>query len=103
VTLSNNMSISGNGNEGTFPMILSTNTSGAAITMNNNSTSVILYASQGTITVTNNASANQITAYQLHLANNTTITYINGLQSQSFSNGPGGSWGFTPGTYVIAN
>lgn len=101
VTLSNNMTIAGNGSAGSYPMILSTNSGNQAIDMNNNSTSVILYAPNGTVTVSNNAVANQITAYQLHLNNNTTVNYVNGLQSQSFSNGPGGSWAFVPGTYVI--
>ncbi len=103
VTLSNNMSIQGNGNAGSYPMILSTHSGAAtyAIDMSNNSTSVILYASAGTINVSNNGGANQITAYKLNLSNNAIVTYINGLQSQSFSNGPGGSWDFVRGTYVI--
>ncbi len=101
IMLSNNMTIAGNGSPGSYPMVLSTNSGTAAITMNNNATSVILYASRGTVNVINNAIANQITAYALNMSNNTTVNYINGLQSQSFSNGPGGSWGFVPGTYVI--
>ncbi|HEX5774661.1 MAG TPA: hypothetical protein VFY28_01725 [Candidatus Paceibacterota bacterium] len=101
VTLSNNMTISGNGNAGSYPMVLSTNTSGNAINLSNNAAGVILYAPHGTVSVNNNAGANQITAKRLHLNNNATIEYVNGLQSQSFSNGPGGSWGFVPGTYGI--
>jgi hypothetical protein len=101
VTLANNMTIAGNGSAGSYPMILSTKSGSQAIDMNNNSTSVILYAPNGTVTVSNNAVANQITAYQLHLNNNTTVNYVNGLQNQGFSNGPGGSWAFVPGTYVI--
>lgn len=101
MNLSNNMSISGNGNAGSYPMVLSTNSGTNAITLSNNATSVILYASQGTINVVNNAIANQITAYALNMSNNTTVNYVNGLQSQSFSNGPGGSWSFVPGTYSI--
>ncbi len=102
VDLSNNMTISGNGNAGSYPMILSTNTSANAITIGNNATSVILYAPNGTVRVDNNATANQITAHALNLSNNTTVDYVNGLQSSSFSNGPGGSWTTVPGTYVIA-
>lgn len=101
VTLSNNMTISGNGSSGSYPMVLSTNTGSSAITMGNNANSVILYAPDGTINIINNATANQITAKTLNLSNNTTINYVNGLQSQSFSNGPGGSWTFVPGTYAI--
>jgi Tfp pilus assembly protein PilX len=101
VDLSNNMTIAGNGNPGTYPMVLSTNSSDNAITMSNNATSVILYASEGTVNVINNAIANQVSAYKLNLSNNTTVQYITGLQNQSFSNGPGGSWALVPGSYVI--
>ncbi len=99
--MSNNMTIAGNGNVGSYPMVLSTNSGANAITMSNNATSVILYASRGTINVINNAIANQITGYALNMANNTTVNYVNGLQSESFSNGPGGSWVFVKGTYEI--
>ena len=101
VDLSNNMTIAGNGTPGSYPMVLSTNSSNNAITMSNNATSVILYASQGTVNVVNNAVANQVTAYKLNLSNNTTVQYVNGLQNQSFSNGPGGSWAPVAGSYYI--
>ncbi len=104
INLSNNITFTGNGNAGSFPMVLSTYSGASnAITMSNNANSVILYAPNGTIDVSNNAGANQITAKTLHLNNNATITYINGLQSQSFSNGPGGSWAYVPGTYSITH
>ncbi len=101
VDLSNNMTIAGNGTPGSYPMILSTNSGDNAITMSNNATSVILYASQGTVNVINNAIANQVSAYRLNLSNNTEVQYVNGLQNQSFSNGPGGSWAPVAGTYFI--
>lgn len=101
VTISNNVTISGNGNAGSYPMVLSTNTGSDAIELENNGASVILYAPYGTVDVSNNASGNQITANRLKLENNSSVNYVSGLQSQSFSNGPGGSWGFVPGTYVI--
>jgi hypothetical protein len=97
------MTISGNGQAGSFPMLLSTNSSGNAINLSNNATGVILYAPNGTIQVSNNGGANQITAKRLHLNNNASIEYVTGLQSQSFSNGPGGAWVFVPGTYSISN
>lgn len=101
VLLSNNVTISGNGSPNSFPMIISTNTGSDAINMANNASSIILYAPYGTIEISNGALANQITAKRLDLDNNTTISYVNGLQSTSFSNGPGGSWGVVPGTYTI--
>ncbi len=103
VMLANNITVSGNGSPGSYPMILSTNSGSSAITLSNNSNGVILYASQGTVLVSNNGGANEITAYQLSLSNNATVTYLSGLQSSSFSNGPGGSWDIVPHTYAIAN
>lgn len=102
VTLSSNVAVSGNGSAGSYPMILSTNSGSAAITVNNNAQSVILYASNGTVLVSNNAGANQITAYGLNLSPNATVTYVSGLQNQSFSSGPGGSWAILPRTYSIS-
>ncbi|MFA5942348.1 MAG: hypothetical protein WC798_01610 [Candidatus Paceibacterota bacterium] len=103
VTLANNMDASGNGTAGSYPMIISTRTGSTAITLSNNVDSIILYASRGTITVANNAGANQITAYGLSLSNNAVITYMSGLQNQAFSSGPGGSWAVVPRTYSISD
>ncbi len=102
VSLSNNVEISGNGSAGSYPMVLSTNSGSTAITLGNNAESVILYASRGTIVVSNNAEVNQVTAYQLSLSNNAVVTYISGLQNSIFSNGPGGSWTVVPRTYSIS-
>lgn len=101
VTISNNVTISGNGNPDSHPMIITTNSGSNAINLENNGASVILYAPYGTVDVSNNASGNQITANKLTLSNNSSVNYVSGLQNASFSNGPGGSWAIVPGTYVI--
>lgn len=102
IDISNNATISGNGTAGSYPMLLSTKIGSDAIEISNNVTSVILYASRGTIEVSNNATVNQITAYQLSLQNNSTITYVSGLQNANFSSGAGGSWEIVPHTYSIS-
>lgn len=101
VGLSNNVTVTGDGQSGSYPMIISTNSSSNAIQLSNNATGVILFASAGTIQLSNNASASQLTGYAIQLNNNATITYITGLQNASFTNGPGGSWAYLPGTYAI--
>ncbi len=101
VNISNNVTINGNGSTNSFPMIISTNTGSNAIELSNNASGVILYAPYGGVEVSNGASANQITAKHLELENNSSVTYVNGLQNASFSNGPGGSWTVVPGTYAI--
>ncbi len=101
ITVSNNMAVIGNGSPGSYAMVLSTNSSSNAIELNNNSSGVIFYAANGTIQVSNNAGATQLTGYGIHLNNNATITYSSGLASAGFSNGPGGSWVYLPGSYVV--
>ena len=102
VNIYNNAIVEGNGNPNSYPVILTTSTNNvAAMTIANNSTAAIYYAPNGTIEVSQNAGANQITANKIHLDENAVITYQNGLQNAGFSNGPGGSWAFLPGSYVI--
>ncbi len=100
VTISNNVTIAGNNNVGSYPMILTTKT-GTAMTISNNATGSIFYASAGTIDVSNNAGGAQITGYAIHLNNNATVTYSIGLQNATFANGPGGAWAPVSGTYII--
>jgi len=101
IRLSNNVTVTGNGSPNSFPMLISMNTGSKAIEMSNNAAGIILYAPHGTIEIENGAVVNQVTALHLEMGNNATINYVNGLQSTSFSNGPGGSWAVVPGTYVI--
>lgn len=101
VNLSNNVVVAGNGNPNSFVMVLSTSNSASAITVNNNVAGGIYYTSAGTINVFNNASTTQLTGYSIRLHNNAVVNYVTGLQSMLFSSGPGGSWEFVPGTYVI--
>jgi hypothetical protein len=101
VNLSNGVTIHGNGNANSFPMIVTTKVGSHAIDLSNNAASVILYAPYGNVEIENGASANQVTAYKLELENNSSINYVIGLQNTSFSNGSGGSWAVVPGTYAI--
>lgn len=105
IILSNNVVVAGNGNVGSYALLISMHTGVAdtAINASNNVASVIIYAPHGKIDVNNNATANEITAYLLHLDNNATVNYVSGLQNASFSNGPGGSWTYMHGSYVIVN
>ena len=101
VTLSNNFIAGGNGNPNSYPMIISMSSSATALQLQNNAASIIFFVPYGTITLANNSGANAVTAYKIQMNNNSTITYVSGLQNASFSNGPGGSWAVVPGSYVI--
>lgn len=101
VVVDNNGVVAGNGSPNSFLMLLSTNTSVNAMSISNNATGAIYYAAHGTVQVANNAGGNQITGYAISMSNNSVVNYNAGLQSATFSNGPGGSWNYLSGTYVI--
>lgn len=92
ITLGNNGDMAGSGTSGSYIMALSTNTSGSAISLSNNGTSSILVAPYGTVSLSNNASAKEITAYKILLSNNAVVTYDSGLANTNFTTGPGGAW-----------
>lgn len=102
ITLNNNALVTGNSNPGNYLMLISNYSgTGMAIELNNNVSSSIYYAPNGTIEVENNAAPLQLTANLIRLENNAVINYQTGLQSASFSSGPGGSWAFQAGSYAI--
>ncbi len=99
-SVSNNCSFSGSGASGSYIMLLSAKDAPMenVITIDNNATGVIYYASKGRIKFANNAAAKEATAYGITLDNNAVITYESGLSSVTFSSGPSGgydivSWG----------
>ncbi len=102
VTISNNVTFSGNGNPDSYPMVISTNSGAAAIDLSNNANGAVFYAANGTINLSNNVNATQLTGYSINLSNNATITYSTGLANADFSSGPGGSWQFQSGSYFIS-
>lgn len=101
VNVGNNADIVGNNTPGSYPLVLSTSSSNSAITLSNNTSGAIYYAANGTVQVSNNAGAYQLTGYGINLSNNSTITYQSGLANVTFSNGPGGSWAKVDGSYII--
>lgn len=96
INLSNNGDLQGNGTAGTYIMALSMNGdptfSTPSINVSNNLTAGILYAQNGRVDIANNAALKEVTAQQLNLSNNATVTYESGLASLVFTSGPGGSW-----------
>lgn len=95
VSTNNSAVFQGSGSVGSYMMVVSTNTSNSAITINNTAGSIIIMAPYGGIQMNNSAGANQVTAKSITLNNNATITYDSGLANTSFSTGPSGSWNVT--------
>jgi len=92
VDVGNGATFSDSGTEGSYIMILSTSSSSSAITLGNNAGAIVLYASNGTVNVSNNAGARAINGNYIHLSNNAIIEYESGLVNSNFVGGPSGSW-----------
>lgn len=72
-----------------------------SILLRNDSSTVIVYALNGTIHVENNAEVNEAIGYKLSLAQNAEIEYHNGLANANFVSGPGASFTIKPGSWRI--
>ncbi len=94
ITFSNNSEAQGSGTAGSYMLVLSqrNNTSSTAITQSNNASSAILYAPEGVVEISNNATMKEVTAYKIHLSNGAVISYESGLANINFSGGPSGGW-----------
>ncbi len=99
VTLQNNISFSGNGNTGSFVLLLSQNNSAEnggstlAINLANQATGdLMLYAGHGKVSLSNNTGAaspvRTVTAYRIELSNSAQVIYKIGLISVIFTEGP---------------
>lgn len=92
ITINNNSTFLDSGTSGSYVLALSTSSSTSAIELSNNAGAVSLYAANGTLNVDNNGTAKSLTAYYIHLNNNSIITYDSGLANANFVSGPSGSW-----------
>ncbi|RJQ13907.1 hypothetical protein C4553_02025 [Candidatus Parcubacteria bacterium] len=91
VSTGNTAVLQGTGQVGSYLMLLDT-ASGSAISLGNSAAGAIFYAGNGKISVGNGLTLKEITAYEIDIANNASITYESGLANVSFSSGPGGRW-----------
>jgi hypothetical protein len=114
VTVTNGVVFQDSGTPGSYILLLSTsacdeNTSASpcnsrnAMSVNNNSNIIIANAQNGTVNFSNNATVKEVVGKTIRLKNNVTIQYGSGLPNTAFQSGSGGSWAFTPGTYVISD
>lgn len=96
IEVTNNVNLQGSGEEGSYIMMFSENTSTSllnpAIEAGNNSDAVVYYANNGIVEVNNNADLMSVYGRGLHLSNGAEIHYDIGLANANFSTGPGGAW-----------
>jgi len=92
IDLKNNTAIQGSGQEGSYLMVLSTSSANPAIMVRNTSDASIFYAGNGYITLSNNTSLREVSAYGINLDNNASVQYEIGLANSFFVSGPGSGW-----------
>ncbi|MDO8655237.1 MAG: hypothetical protein Q7R48_02320 [bacterium] len=90
IILQNNSVSQGSGQAGAYLMYLSTGFFDDAVTIKNNAVADILYTSQGTVVIENNAAIREVAGYRVHVKNNAVLTYEIGIRDPSFSNGTAG-------------
>jgi len=107
ITISQQSTFEGSGSPGSFVFLISQNNSAetgggtVAISENQGGSALVTYASHGLITLSQSANVKEVTAYKIALSNSANVNYDAGLPSTLFESGPGASWVFDPGSYVI--
>lgn len=95
ITVENNVTISGSGQEGSYVLLASTkaDVTNPVIDIRNNAAgSTVYYANSGLIYLRNNMRAREVTGYKIRLENNAVIQYESGLENARFTSGPGATW-----------
>ena len=91
-----NITLTGTGQQGSYLLIISTNTSDTAIDIKNNLTGYsALYTSKGGLTLRNGVSVVEATGYKIIMINGSEIQYSTGVENIFFSSGSGGKWKVT--------
>lgn len=102
ISITNNGSFQGAG-AGSYILLITTSNSTSAFNLNNQTSTMIAFARNGTVVVSNNAGAKEVLGYRIQLQNQATITYESGLANLNFAGGPGGSWQLVRGTWRITD
>lgn len=92
ITISGGGRATGSGTTGSYIMMLTTSSSSSAASISGGAGAVIVYAQNGTITVSGGASLKEATGYRLSVGGGSSITYESGLTNNNFSSGPSGTW-----------
>jgi len=108
IILKNSVIVTGAGTD-SYVLFLSQNRSaesGGSVTaievQNSVSGDLLVYAGHGKIILKNSIHLKEVSAYRIEVENSAEIVYTSGLTNTLFNSGPGGSWVFKPGTYVVS-
>lgn len=107
ITVGQTSIFQGSGSPGSFVFLISQNNSAetgggvTALSMNQGTSALVAYASHGLASLSQSVNVKEVTAYKISLSQSASVTYDTGLPSTLFETGPGGSWGYLPGSYAI--
>jgi Tfp pilus assembly protein PilX len=109
VTLDGGSSFSGSGESGSYPFVITTSAcpvaSGCggndAISLSGGAGTVALIAQEGNVLINGGSALKAVTGKQITMSGGATLIYDSGLVNANFTSGPGGSWEYQPGSYVI--
>ncbi len=109
VSLTGGSTFAGSGQAGSYPFLVTTSACPAAagcsgndaIYLSGGAGTVALIAQNGNAHISGGSSLKQVTAKQVTMDAGATLYYDSGLINENFYSGPGGSWEFIAGSYII--
>ena len=87
ISVSGGADATGSGEEGSYMLLLSESTSGSAASISGGSGAVLLYAAEGTLTISGGADLKGGTAKRIVVSGGSDVTYESGLADMHFASG----------------
>jgi Tfp pilus assembly protein PilX len=109
VVLEGGSTFAGSGEDGSYPFLITTSAcpvaSGCnghdAVSLSGGAGTVAIIAQDGNVLINGGSVLKEVTGKQITMSGGATLEYDSGLINANFSSGPGGSWKYQPGSYVI--
>jgi Tfp pilus assembly protein PilX len=109
VILEGGSTFSGSGEPGSYPFLITTSACPVApgcgghdaIYLSGGAGTVAIIAQNGNVLIEGGSALKEVTGKQITMTGGATLVYDSGLISANFTSGPGGSWQYQPGSYVI--
>lgn len=109
VVLNGGSTFAGSGQSGSYPFLITTSacpvapgcSGNNAISLSGGAGTVAIIAQDGNILINGGSALKEVTGKQITMSGGATLIYDSGLVNANFTSGPGGSWQYQPGSYVL--
>ena len=99
----------GSGQPGSYPFLITTSacpvapgcSGNNAVYLSGGAGTVAIIAQDGNVLINGGSALKAVTGKQITMDGGATLLYDDGLINANFTSGPGGSWQYQPGSYVI--